>query len=206
MNKRYIMSRLMVFAYMVLLAAGLQAASLTVKRLPTTEHADREGTTNTFFSTSVEPNFRRFRLELSFEATPSNNVEIAFGRNDIIADGSLDAEETDLIIGWDSGEWFLRPRGLKTRYTHVPTEVGAGARQRTLKLKIRSNTAGIATDVVFEDDSGKFTFEGFAANPVPVWLSPTGWDTMRAITRGKEIAEGSIKARFLADGAFIIIR
>ena len=40
-------------------------------------------------------------------ATPSNNVQIAFGK-DTDADGDLAPEETQVTLGFDCGEWFVR--------------------------------------------------------------------------------------------------
>ena len=50
---------------------------------------------------------RHIYLTLSAAATPSNNVQIAFGK-DADADGDLAPEETMLCIGVDCGEPFIR--------------------------------------------------------------------------------------------------
>ena len=50
---------------------------------------------------------RHIYLTLSAMATPSNNVQIAFGK-DTDADGDLAPEETMLCIGVDCGEPFIR--------------------------------------------------------------------------------------------------
>ena len=50
---------------------------------------------------------RRIYLTLSAVATPSNNVQIAFGK-DADADGVLAPEETQVTLGFDCGEWFVR--------------------------------------------------------------------------------------------------
>jgi hypothetical protein len=47
---------------------------------------------------------RTFRLEMTFGTTSSNNVQVAFGRDNRPADGCLDAGKTDFIVGWDCGE------------------------------------------------------------------------------------------------------
>ena len=73
--------------------------------LPPWEHADTEVTTNCPFS-FASPFVVDFRLAMEFESTPSNNVQIAFGR-DADADGVLSADETGMIFAWDCGEWIL---------------------------------------------------------------------------------------------------
>ena len=50
---------------------------------------------------------RHIYLTLSAMATPSNNVQIAFGK-DADADGDLAPEETQVTLGFDCGEWFVR--------------------------------------------------------------------------------------------------
>ena len=50
---------------------------------------------------------RHIYLTLSAMATPSNNVQITFGK-DADADGDLAPEETQVTLGFDCGEWFVR--------------------------------------------------------------------------------------------------
>ena len=122
------------------LAATAPALTLDVPRLPLPAFADREASADAAVPESAARDLRRFRLELSFDATPSNNVQVAFGRDSEPADGRLAAEETAFIIGWDGGEWFLRPAGLKERFVHAPAD-GQTARRRTLTAAIRSANA-----------------------------------------------------------------
>ena len=54
---------------------------------------------------------RIVNVELSFTATPSNNVQIAFG-TDLNKDGRLSFGEVRMTVGWDCGRWFLAPGDL----------------------------------------------------------------------------------------------
>lgn len=69
---------------------------------------------------------RRVKLTLSANFTPSNCVQIAFGR-DTNADGDLAPEETMLCIGVDCGEPFIREEvgqwrsGVLAASTEEPT-------------------------------------------------------------------------------------
>ena len=181
------------------------ALTLDVTRLSAPTFADREVSGDAAIPANVHDNLRRFRLELTFDATPSNNVQIAFGRDAEPLDGALAAEETAFIIGWDSGEWFLRPAGLKERFVHAPAD-GQTPRQRTLRAAIRVNTQGAPTAVEFSDDAGNFTFEGLPPAPPPLWLAPENWNLLRVTVRGAAIAEEDVRVRFLPDGATIILR
>ena len=92
------------------MAASSSAVTLDVPRLPAPAFADREASDDTAISESAFRDLRRFRLELAFDATSSNNVQAAFVRDTELFDGHLAAEETALIIGWDSGEWKANRR------------------------------------------------------------------------------------------------
>ena len=148
--------------------------------------------------------FRVFRLELAFTATPSNNVQVAFGRDVRPADGALAAEETDFIIGWDCGEWFLRPRGLRERYVFSPAAPGGGA--RTLTAFIRVTSQGVFQTPAFKDGGTAFTFAGLPLTPFPDWLKPDLWTRLRVTVRGTDVPGESVKAVFAPDGARIFIR
>ena len=187
------------------LPALASALTLDVPRLPAPAFADREVSGDAAIPADARDNLRRFRLDISFEASASNNVQIAFGRDAEPLDGALAAEETAFIIGWDSGEWFLRPAGLKERFVHAPAD-GQTPRQRNLRAAIRVNTQGAPTAVEFSDDAGNFTFEGLPLDPPPLWLTPENWNLLRVTVRGAAIAEEDVRVRFLPDGATVILR
>ena len=132
-------------------------------------------------------------------------MQIAFGRDAEPLDSALAAEETAFIIGWDGGEWFLRPAGLKERFVHAPVS-GQTPQRRTLHSAIRVDAQGAPTDVEFSDDTGAFSFEGLPLDPLPLWLTPENWNLLRVTVRGAAIAEEDVKVRFLPDGATIILR
>ena len=205
MVKRNYHLPLLAQAAALLMAASSSAVTLDVPRQPAPTFADREATGDIAISGSAFHDLRRFRLELAFKATPSNNVQVAFGRDGSPLDGHLAAEETAFIIGWDSGEWFLRPVGLRTRLTFIPNDVQT-SRRRTLKATIRVNTAGTPASVAFGDDVGAFAFEGLSLNPPPSWLAPEDWNLLRVTVRGADEAAENVEARFLPDGAVIILR
>ena len=190
---------------LVLLPLAAAAATLDVPRLPSPVFADREVSGDATLPTGIQDDLRRFRLELSFDATPTNNVQVAFGRDAEPLDGALAAEEAAFIIGWDSGEWFLRPAGLKERFVHAPAD-GQTPRQRNLRAAIRVNTQGTPTAVEFIDDAGAFAFDGLPPAPPPLWLTPDKWNLLRVTVRGVAVAEEDVKVRFLPDGATIILR
>ena len=86
-------------------AAVANAATVCPGRLPRGEYADTEATTNVPFAFGPQGT-RNFRFELSLAGTPSNNVQLAFGR-DADSDGVLAAGETGMTFAWDCGGWRI---------------------------------------------------------------------------------------------------
>ena len=179
------------------------AVTLDVARLPQPSFADREVSENVALPANRLDSLRVFRLEMTFDATASNNVQVAFGHDAMPADGALSAEETAYIIGWDCGEWFLRPQGLRERYA-VAAAVTNGA--HTLTAAIRVNAQGVPQSVAFKDGDAAFTFGGLALPPFPDWLKPDLSPSLRVTVRGGSAANETVSAKFLPDGARIIIR
>lgn len=87
---------------LLLLATTFAWASEPVAlSLPSVAHADTEVVTNVPLP-SLSNRAAKFGFSLGCRATPTNNVEIAFG-TDTDSDGVLSPRETRLVVGWDSG-------------------------------------------------------------------------------------------------------
>ncbi len=184
-------------------ALSAVAVTLDVARLPGPSYADREVSSDVALPANRTENLRVFRIEMTFDATASNNVQVAFGRDNMPADGALAAEETDFIIGWDCGEWFIRPQGLRERCA-VAAAVTNGT--HTLTAAIRVTSQGVCLPPVFKDGAAAFAFSGLALTPFPDWLKPDLWTHLRVTVRGGSAANETLSARFLPDGARIIIK
>ncbi len=193
-----------ILSALALSALSAVAATLDVARLPAPCYADREASGDAALPpTNRMDSLRTFRLEMAFASTPSNNVQVAFGRDALPADGALAAEETDFIIGWDCGEWFIRPRGLRERYAFPPA-VSSGT--RTLTVSIRVTSQGVPQTPAFRDGGTAFTFAGLPTDPFPDWLRPDLWTHLRVTVRGAGTPGENIRAVFAPDGARILIR
>ena len=77
-------------------------------------------------------------LSASFTGTMSNNLEIAFGQ-DADRDGELSLPETDLILGWSCGHYFLER--FKASEVYEETNAGTNDIARALgwNSRIRRN-------------------------------------------------------------------
>lgn len=179
------------------------AVTLDVARLPAPSFADGEVSGDASLPAVRTNDLRTFRLEMTFDATPSNNVQVAFGRDNRPGNGKLAAEETDLIIGWDCGEWFLRPQGLRVRHTFTP---GTAEGRRTLTMEIPVSLLGEPKSAAFRDGTSGFAFGGLALTPFPDWLRPDLWTHLRVTVRGADIPAENVSVRFMRNGAVVILK
>lgn len=158
--------------------------------LPPVEHLDTETVTNMPF-TAWQRNLRDFTVNLSFVATPSNNVEIAFGTDTgttgilPVGDGELSPDECDLVVGWDCGSWFVEDGETGERFTVAPTG-GFGAHDFTLRVRLRHN--GAIESVRFLDN-GTEVFAEVAASK-PTWFHAPAWNCMHLVGRGENVRAG----------------
>jgi len=81
------------------------AAALTVTSLPEPEYGDFEVLTNCTFDVSRESG-GMFSVRIELDASPSNCVEVVFGR-DADRDGVLSRSEEGMAVGYDCGDWKI---------------------------------------------------------------------------------------------------
>ena len=145
--------------------------------LPSVVHYDTETSTNMPFAIGSS-GAGRFTLSLSCVATPSNNVEAAFGC-DTNLDGVLDLGETEFTIGWDCGAWFVR-QGCDGDRVEEPC--ASAGDMKTLSLNLRFGASGRPRRLEAAAD-GQPVFSAFAAAP-PRWLNVRRCDRLRLTGRG----------------------
>ena len=181
------------------------AASFSVPGLPAPVFADREVSLDVALPAGLAAggDFRVFHLEMEFSATPSNSVQVALGCDSLPCDGRLGVEESGLIVGWDCGEWFLRPSGLKARYVCAAWNPSG---RLTLVLSVRLDAQGVPKSASFSNGASDLAFGGLVLSPVPGWLNPGAWTRLRVTARGAVAPGENIRAIFAPDGARIIIK
>ena len=104
----------------LLLSSLCLASSFAVPTMPEVEWDDTEVVTNAVLPTA-RADSRVFAFSLELDATASNNVEVAFGR-DVNHDGMLSRAEADLLVGWDCGEWKVVDCGTGDEVVEQGTE------------------------------------------------------------------------------------
>ena len=92
----------------ILLLAGSFVLSSSARELPALPEPAFADTEVTAHHPLVLPpaNINGLNLEIAFSGTPSNNVEIALGRDED-GDGELSFDEAGVRLGWDCGVYFI---------------------------------------------------------------------------------------------------
>ena len=161
----------------LLVAASAGAAQPVALSLPSVECADTEVMTNVVIS-SWQRGAAKFSFSLSCLATPSNNVEVAFGA-DANANGSLEPDETDLVVGWNRGNWFVQKGVDGERFSGASTSMED---VKTLAWSYRFSAA--PTHARLEVTADGVTAFSALAEDSPEWLHRREWNLMRLTGRG----------------------
>jgi hypothetical protein len=190
---------LFIVALAVSAACGAGAASLSAP-----PHADREASRDIPLGAApagTGGEAGTFRIVLEFEATPSNNVQFAVGRDCFPADGKLDAAETCFEAGWRRNCFALRPRGLAERF-ESPDASAPGP--KTLVFQTRRTASDGFTNAAFTVNGLPLAFP-FPPSPAPDWLLPP-WDILRVTSRGEAVPAASFSVRYFPDGVTVILK
>ena len=197
----------LVLIFSVLLVASAFSRSATRTELPLSPFADTEVTTSLAF-TAWEPRQRQFAYEIAFDATPSNNFEVAFGC-DGDSDGSLSRAEADFTVGWDCGEWFAHVVGrvvgeTEIAATNLVAQDTEPAGERRLRVVFTTGRAGVVRAASAQLCAPGVTNELFAA-PF-AWPYDPGWNRVRLTARGFDTPSASFSSKTTPDGSTITLR
>ncbi len=171
----------------------------TVFSLPPVEYADTETSTNMPFAVGAE-GAGRFTLSLECLATPSNNVEAAFGC-DADHDGILDLGEIAFTVGWDCGAWFVRQGCDGFRIEEQPVSTNA---VKMVSLNLRFGASGQPRRLEAVAD-GQPLFPALATTP-PEWLNVRRCDLIRLTGRGLDSHGESFDVRTTSDAIAVRFR
>ena len=157
------------------LASILLATTFAVNTMPETAHDDTEVVTNHSF-TAIRSDSRVFSFTLELDATPSNNVEVAFGR-DADGDGVLSRFEATMRVGWDCGVWEIVDCATGDVFSE-PGSPGPVSLSWMLNFSPAGVPKSLATSV-----SGTGVFAALAEHP-PQFLFSKEWNMVRVTCRG----------------------
>ena len=193
--KRQAYKRNLFFVLSMLLSpvfAQTDALSVDVPNL--SSYADTEATTNIFFN-GGDTDDRIFRLSLELNATSDNNVSVVFG-TDANANGILDREEANAVVGWDSGSWFYLDH-----VTGAEAHTARADGRRRLNWELSLNPHRAAKSVRAADANG-VVFTG----AIPAAMFNPGWDLMQVTARGLTEPSGIVVNQVLGWGFNVILR
>ena len=188
-------------ALAVLIVVSAWGRAVVSAALPPAVHADTETVTNVPFATALDV-AGRLSFGLVCRATPSNNVEVAFGR-DSDGNGMLDVGEEDCIVGWDCGAWFVREGSDGEALTVVPDQSPTGD-VRTLSWRLRVGADGTPSRLDARTDGA--TVFGTLADVPPAWLHSPSWNLLRLTGRGLDASPESFSVAVAPDGTTLFVR
>ena len=187
--------------HLTLLASLLPFAALArtfnVSPLPLSPYADTEVTTNVAIN-AERFDVKEFGLNISFEAASSNNIQVAFGRDED-GNGILSFSETDAVYGYRNGKSVIEDVKNAVRYEEAPAD---GSRDFNIKMRMKKDyipkefSASVGTSQIFTDFS----------SDVPSWLYRPDWNLMRVTRRGAGAPADWLSCDIKYSHFYIIVR
>ena len=183
------------------LVLPLAAAGVELPRLAAPEFLDTE-VSATHRLRQPDSGLRGLDFRLDFNGTPSNNVEVAFGR-DLDADGSLAPHETDVIVGWECGRYFIER--FRTGERIEETNVGTNGVARSLAWHYAVRKEGLVLKAFVAANEAGTAFASVSAD-TPSWLYDRRWNLMRLTARGTDVRDERFEVEVLQRGLLIHLR
>ena len=185
-------------AFVLTLASAEVFAAGRVVRLEQTDRLDAETT-----------EFRRIdltgwnavgmNLSFRFANAVSNNVEIAIGHDDD-ENGVLSFYETDVVVGWDIGNYYIEYLPDGTRYEESTDSSSATEHWLDCQIRERRNQAcGLAVT----SECGPLFAELSAT--LPTWSYDANWNLMRLTTHGPAACDVVFKIEVVSNGFLFLV-
>jgi len=137
-------------------------------------------------------------VQLEFTASPSNNVQIAFGVDEN-EDCVLSLEESECTLSWDCGAWFV---------TGFESEVAEGAvsqtGRKTFSWRARLDPSGRLCELTAADGSTP-VLTNLSAN-IPAWVCRRSWNMVRLTARGEVDPNGGFDMSIKPNAFRFIVR
>lgn len=163
-----------------LMVLPVSARQITIPAQPVSPYADTEVSTNVVLQTS-RSDVREVKLHLQLEGTPTNDLEVAFGR-DVNTNGVLDVSEVETVYGWRGGRYFIE--NVRT-WKRFETEAAVNATCGVIDVQLKNDRNYVPA--LFTASCGDETaFQDFSTSP-PAWLFRREWNMMRVVRRGASV-------------------
>jgi hypothetical protein len=158
------------------MAAAASARTILVPAQPVSEFADTEVSTNIVLHAS-RTDTREFGIRIQLAGTPTNNLEVAFGR-DSNTNGVLDVREIETVYGWRGGRYFIE--NVRS-WERIETVAATNALCGVIDIHLE-NDAQLVPMRFTATCGGEVAFAQFAAPPP--WLFSSDWTLMKVTRRG----------------------
>ena len=184
------------FVWLPIVAVGVE-----LPQLPTPEFLDAEVSATHRLE---QPAFglRGLDFRLDFNGTPSNNVEVAFGR-DLDENGSLAPHETDVIVGWECGRYFIER--FRTGERIEEANVGTNDLARLLAWHYDVRKGGKVLKAFTASNEVCAAFASVSTN-TPAWLYDRDWNLMQLTARGVDVQGERFEVDVRSSGLLIHLR
>ncbi len=183
----------------LLAAAAALAWQTPVGPAPAPAFTDMERSTNVQIQAETLQRCRVFECSLSLLATPSNAVEVAFGKSRQ-GDGVLQPGDETFAIGWEGGAWYIA--STTNRICSAFLEDSA---RRSLSFTLHVSEDGVPRTLALSADGAGNAFTPLVDAP-PTWMFWREWDAVRLTVRGVDGSNEKASVRFGPNPAFIILR
>ena len=187
---------LVFFVISMSLADVCTAKDVVVGTQPESPYQDTEASTNVAFNVSRNDT-KKFEVRLELSGSVSNCVQVAFGYDED-GNGDLAPEETDLILGWRRGCYFIEDVEGQERHSALSSDQVDAS--RFLQLVVTTDTGFAPKTAAFISETGAcFTELG-----VPAYLFVPNWNLAKVTRRGVDAT--SERCRISNDYCKFVIR
>ena len=192
--------RLGCLIFLTFSAFAMSLFGIELGKLPASGYPDTEVTAH--YPLDQPENVDNLDFSLVFNGTASNNVEVAFGI-DADSDGKLSLDETDMVVGWDCGSYFVE--NFKTCKVVKELNVGTQGCNRSLDwhYRIYGNRTALKTFAATNELGVAFAALSAAK---PEWLYNGNWNLMRLTARGVDAQRESFSVDVRRKGIVIIFK
>ena len=170
--------RAVLLAWCVAFAAAASARTILVPTQPVSPFADTEVSTNIALHAS-RTDTREFGVRIQLAGTPTNNLEVACGR-DSNTNGVLEAGEVETVYGWRAGRYFVENVRIWER---IETDAATNALCGVVDIQLRNDAQTVPRRFA-ATCGGVAAFTELATTPPPPWLFREEWDMVRVTRRG----------------------
>ena len=186
---------------LIVAMAGWQASARTIllPAQPVSPFADTEVSTNEPLHV-VRTDVRDMKIHIQLEGTPTNDLEVAFGR-DANTNGVLDVSEIETAYGWRTGRYFVE--NIRA-WERIETGSVAGTLCGVIDIHVENGETFVPKR--FSSTCGGEAAFGSLSTTPPAWLFRLGWDVMRVVRRGAGPPAEWVRSDLDYSNFFLIVR